>query len=137
MRTILATVVVLLAGCQSAARVTDFSGFPIGECPQAKGSSQAVTLYQLVSEPSTFEGALIRTSGYYYSGFEHSALYPEPGLDGQDAHAGIWVFGIDHALSGKHVQISGVYTSSIKGHLSMWVGSVCAVSAKELPPNAP
>ena len=137
MRTILATAVVLLAGCQPAARVTDFSGFPIGECPQPSGSPQSVTLHQLVSEPSTFEGALIRTSGYYYSGFEHSALYPEPGPDGQAARAGVWVFGIDHALSGKHVQISGVYTSSIKGHLSMWAGSVCAASAKEIPLDAP
>jgi hypothetical protein len=137
MRTILATAIVLLAGCQPAARVTDFSGFPIGDCPEVHASPQPVTLDELVASPSAFEGALVRTTGYYRSGFEESALYPNPRVEAQDARGGVWLFGIDEALSGKRVQITGVFTSTIKGHLSMWPGSVCAVSTKELPPDAP
>jgi hypothetical protein len=40
-------------------------------------------------------------------------------------------------LSGTRVQVTGVFTSTIKGHLSMWAGSVCAASTKVLPPNGP
>ena len=137
MRTILAIAMVFLASCQPAGRVTDFSGFPVGECPETDGAPQSVTLQELVSAPSAFEGAAVRVTGYYHSGFEESALYPTSKVEAQDARAGVWLFGNDEVVSGSRVQATGVFTSTIKGHLSMWAGSLCAVSTKVLPPNAP
>ena len=137
MRTILAFALVLLASCHPAARVSDFSGFPVGDCPEIHAAPQPVTLSELVSSPSAFEGALVRVTGYYHSGFEESALYSTPKVEAQDAREGVWFFGNENVLSGSRVQVTGVFTSTLKGHLSMWAGSVCTASTKVLSPNAP
>ena len=141
MRKILAaSMIALLSACHGTAGAgIDTSGFPVGECPRPVGVPQAVSVTSLTQDPARYEGAFIRLSGHYCSRFEHSAVYPDTAQAacGQEFRTGLWLFGMAPGLADKHVEITGYFTQTIKGHLSQWPGSICVTSAHEVSPDAP
>ncbi len=140
-----ASIVLMLSACQPEAGTDDVAGKtrspPLSgsECRAAGGVARTIDIEALTSSSSSLEGAFVRVSGYYASDFEHSAIYPVPKSDPYDHHfaSGIWLDRMDPALSGKHVQITGIFTRNFKGHLGQWPGSICVISAAEISPDAP
>ncbi|WP_202841312.1 hypothetical protein [Luteimonas saliphila] len=99
----------------------------------------ALSIKTLADAPDQYEGAYVQVSGYYYSYFEHSAIYshPERELYAQNFRTGIWLFGVDDSFSGKHVEVTGFFTHTIQGHLGQWPGSICATTVAETARAAP
>ena len=102
-------------------------------CPVPNTGPKRVTLIELASNPARYEGMFVSVSGYYYSYFERAALFgtPEEEPYAHRASEGIWLLRMDRALAGKRVQISGIFTTGIKGHLGQWPGSLCVVNKSE------
>jgi hypothetical protein len=142
---ILATsIVLMLSACQPEAGTGDVAGktrSPLrgSECRAAGGAARTIDIEALTSSSSSLEGALVRVSGYYALDFEHSAIYAIPKSDPFDHHfeSGIWLDRMDPTLSGKNVQVTGIFTRNFKGHLGQWPGSICVISAAEISPDAP
>ena len=114
------------------------SGFPVGECPRPQGAPQAVSIAAVTQNPGRYEGAFIRLSGNYCSSFEHSAVYPNAAQApcGQEFRTGIWLFGVAPGLADRHLEMTGFFTRTFKGHLSRWPGSICVTSVREVTPDA-
>jgi hypothetical protein len=141
MRTVYITaVLILLSACRTTNESTGMDAateaalrFMNGDCPSAKERPVEITIDVLIADPARHEGAIISLSGYYYFGYEHSAIYSsrkaEPFV--QDVGAGIWVYGIPRDLSGKYVEITGVFTRANRGHLGAWPAAICVTSVAE------
>jgi hypothetical protein len=98
-------------------------------CPRPKDAPQHVRLSELTSNPDRYNGIFVSVSGQYYSGFERSALFPpsDTDLHTRTADEGVWLLQMDKSLAGERVQVSGIFTTRIKGHLRQWPGSICVV----------
>jgi hypothetical protein len=142
---LLATLVVALSACQPKADTSDLASKadvppPWGaDCEARQGEATTVGIAQIAASPAQFEGALVRISGYYAKDFEHSAIYANHKADPYDHHfaSGIWLDRMDPTLSGRHVELTGQFTQSFKGHLGQWPGSICVTSATATSPGAP
>lgn len=98
-------------------------------CERPATNPAPVTIEALVASPGTYDGKPVRVEGFYYRSFEHSAIYSHPG-DGEkhNTRNGLWVLGgIPKDLSGRRVTVEGIFTSKVKGHISQWPASMCAV----------
>lgn len=98
-------------------------------CLPPASDPEQVTISDLISRPEMFEGKSVMLSGYYYSKFEHSAIYAnerDPYVSSFDD--GLWLYGLSpfSKISGQHVVVSGIFAQKKKGHLEQWPGSVCA-----------
>jgi hypothetical protein len=105
--------------------------------PPAK-NPEPVDISTLISEPSRFEGKPVIVSGYYYSRFEQSAIYPsQRDPQNSDWSDGLWLSGLSpfSEFSDKHITVSGVFTRKEKGHLGQWPASICVSSVVLQPLN--
>jgi hypothetical protein len=103
-------------------------------CPVPEGAPRRVALSDLMSHPDRYNGAFVSVAGYYYSDFERSVLFagPEERPYIRGADEGIWLLRMDKSLAGKKVQVSGVFTTEIKGHLRQWPGSICVTHKSKI-----
>ncbi len=144
MRTILTIcLLALIASCsheneqkvsaQSAAAESE--AFSSDACLPPAASSESVSIESLISNPTQFEGKSVVVTGYYYSRFEHSAIYPsQRDPDTSEWHDGLWLQGLSpfSNLSDRSVTVSGVFSSKSKGHLGQWPGSICVSSVSPI-----
>ena len=142
MKQSLAVLVALLtASCTPSAPPTEIVDLQLDlGCPEASAYVQSVALPDLVASPETYEGKSIRVAGYYYSYFEHSAIYPTPEHEpySKSFATGAWVLGGDDDLTNQYVTMTGTFTKEFKGHLGQWPGTICVTSmAGAPPPHAP
>jgi hypothetical protein len=97
-------------------------------CRNYDAEGVEVSIADLISNPAQFEGKNVKVNGFYYSGFEHSAIYPsrrDPATSSWND--GLWVYGLSAWVSfnNKRVTLSGVFSAKRKGHLGQWPGSIC------------
>jgi hypothetical protein len=98
-------------------------------CTRTLSNPFMVTIEELLASPTRYEGKPVRIEGFYYSSFEHSAVYPNPD-DGPGSHTqrGLWVLeGLPKRYSGKRVTVEGIFTSGTRGHLGQWPATICNV----------
>ena len=126
----------LLVGCDSErvqvdADTKDF--LSVFNCPTPSGAYLPATIAELIANPGRFDGKAVKVSGYYLESLEHSAIYPILQDPLSVAFSdGIWTLvSIDLSpSSGDHVVIRGVFTTTTRGHLGQWPGSICVHSVK-------
>jgi len=98
-----------------------------------------VTLVQLIANPEKFDGKLIRVIGFLRLEFEGDVLYLhredyENALLGD----GIWVDTTPEvtkqkaALNMNYVLLEGIFSSSDRGHMGMWSGTIKQVRRAQL-----
>lgn len=104
-----------------------------GTCKPSLQTNKLVALEKLVASPENYDGQHVTVSGYFYSSFERSALYPAELKQNQntDAKSSIWLNGISvpNDVYGIHVTVSGEFSSKMKGHGNWWPGSMCVSQA--------
>jgi len=109
-------------------------------CPDVKESAQRVSISELVADPSRYNGKVVSVSGYYYSYFEHSAIYSTQEAEpyGHKFSDGLWIQGVSPfaEVSGKYLTLVGAFSSEGHGHLGQWPGTICVTSAKAVSPDA-
>jgi hypothetical protein len=97
-----------------------------------------VTMVQLIANPQSFDGKLIRVIGFLQLQFEGDVLY----LHREDYERsilgnGIWVDVTPEMrkqsdnLDLKYVLLEGVFSSSWRGHMGMWSGSMTNIRRAE------
>jgi hypothetical protein len=137
MKTILA--ICLMASITSCSRederkvvvqssVSESEIFSSDACLPPAPTSESTSIESLISNPAQFEGKSVVVTGYYYSRFEHSAIYPsrrDPETSKWDD--GLWLYGLSPFLKfyDRSVTVSGIFSSRNKGHLGQWPGSIC------------
>jgi hypothetical protein len=98
-----------------------------------------VTMIQLIASPEKFDGKLIRVIGFLRLEFEGDALY----LHREDYENtllgnGIWVDVTPEiakesdTLNMNYVLLEGVFSSSERGHMGMWSGSITSIRRAQL-----
>src|SRR5437660_12134564 len=98
-----------------------------------------VTLVQLIANPDRFDGKLIRVIGFLRLEFEGDVLYLhredyENALLGD----GIWVDTTPEvmkqkaALNMNYVLLEGIFSSSDRGHMGMWSGTIKQIRRAQL-----
>ena len=109
--------------------------FDTPHCVPVDKVPQEVTVEALLANPERFEGRSVRVEGYYYNRFELRALFSSRVEPYASREPAVWVTGIPvfNHFSDRHVAIVGVYTSSERGHGSLWPGTLCALSAGVVP----
>lgn len=127
---------ILISGCGADRVQVDaetLDHLSIYDCPVASGTYERAEIADLISNPARLDGKAVKISGYYYSSFEHSAIYPDAqdpqNLFASDFKKGLWVLDVDQTLSGKFVTLRGVYDAKGHGHLGQWSGTICVYSA--------
>jgi len=142
---LLAFAVLILASCDQASQVETAQRLPGDEisslkgCPEGRGRPLQASVSDIVSNPSSFQGALVRVSGHFHDDFEHHALYagttPEP--DEHRFKNGIWSLWRHEGLMHGPVEVVGYFTAETKGHLGQFAGSICVISAAGAVAHAP
>ena len=96
-------------------------------CTRAPSNPAMITIGELLRSPNRYEGKPVRIEGFYYSSFEHSAIYPNAGDGVQfSTQNGLWVLeGLPERYSGKRVTVEGIFTSGTRGHLGQWAATIC------------
>jgi hypothetical protein len=109
-------------------------------CPDVKGSALRVSIADLASHPDRYNGKVVSVSGYYYSYFEHSAIYSTQETESYSHKFsdGLWIQGISPfaEVSGKYLTLNGAFSSERHGHLGQWPGTICVTTAKAASPDA-
>lgn len=114
------------ASAEGRAAVT--GSFSSEACLPSAPTYETVSIAELIASPDKFDGRSIVVTGYYYSGFELSALYPSRrNPENSETDDGLWIYGLSPFLDldGRHIAVSGIFNSKEKGHLGQWPGSVC------------
>jgi len=96
-------------------------------CTRQVSNPVMVTIEELLASPAKFEGRPVRIEGFYYSSFEHSAIYPNA-EDGArfNTKRGLWVLeGLPERYKGKRVTVEGIFTARDHGHLGQWPATIC------------
>lgn len=90
-----------------------------------------VSIVALIASPERYEGQAVVVTGFYKTGFEHSALYLHQD-DGEHAIRanGFWLEGglPDH-MRDRYMTVQGIFTTTTRGHLGRWPGTLCGASA--------
>ena len=105
-----------------------------------------VTLVQLIANPEKFDGKLIRVIGFLRLEFEGNVLYlHREDYENDILGNGIWVdvtpemmiemMRQEKSLNMNYVLLEGVFSSSDRGHMSMWSGSISQIRRAELWPG--
>lgn len=141
------TIMLLMAGCSRSERSN--TNRPSDSSVQSDLNSEAcasvpkpqvVAISGLIANPDRFEGRAIIVSGFYYSSFEHSAIYPtERDPTTSTWQDGLWINGVSpfSSVSNEYVAVSGIFTSKQKGHLGQWPGSICVSSISKAQRHEP
>jgi hypothetical protein len=98
-----------------------------------------VSLIQVIANPETFDGKLVRVIGFLRLEFEGNALYfhredYENGL----LRNGIWVEATPEitrdrkTLNMNYVLLEGVFNAKDRGHMGMWSGSIRQIRRTEI-----
>ena len=98
-------------------------------------AQQNVTMTQLIANPKTYDGKNIRVIGFLRLEFEGNVLYGhredyENALLGN----GIWVDANNEIIKSKkdinlkYVLFEGIFSSTDKGHMDMWSGSLTNIT---------
>ena len=96
-----------------------------------------VTLIQLIANPDKFDGKLVRVIGFLRLDFEGTVLYLHREDYENDLRNGIWVDATldlwkqEKTLNSNYVLVEGVFSSSFRGHMDMWCGSVSNIRRAE------
>ena len=132
-RWVLSLLVTLAMGCTDKleTELKPENNLTSQSCAAASSEPIMVNMSDVTSRPKDFEGKNIRIVGYYYSNFEHDAIYPtqrDPIVS--DWGEGIWVYGLPRfpQAKGERIELVGIFSSQDRGHLDQWPGSVCAGS---------
>jgi len=118
--------------------VSESKTFSSDACLSPAPSSESVSIANLISNPEKFEGKSVVVTGYYYSRFEHSAIYPtQRNADSSEWSDGLWVYGLSPFLEfdDQRVAVSGIFSSKNKGHLGQWSGSICVSAILPVSPD--
>lgn len=105
-------------------------------CQKPTNSGEFITISALISDPEKYDGRYITLEGFYYSGFELSAISARrQGSKELVVDDAIWVTGISPfaEIAEQRVRISGIADAKQKGHLGLWPASICASEIKLLP----
>lgn len=105
-------------------------------CQMSAKPAVLVTIPEFISDPARYDGQHIVLEGFYYSGFELSAISSRrQGPKELILDDALWVTGISPfaEINGQRVQISGIASATQKGHLSLWPASICASEVRLLP----
>lgn len=93
--------------------------------------SQRIEIADLAAHPAKYDGMFVAVDGFYYSGFELSAIFPSArNPDTSIRHDGLWVTGISpFAKVGRdRVRLFGIVRAREKGHMNLWPASICVYS---------
>lgn len=107
-------------------------------CLPPAPTSESASIANLISNPSRFDGKSVAVTGYYYSRFEHSAIYPsQRDPNTSEWIDGLWLYGLSPFLKrdDRYVTVSGIFSSKDKGHLGQWPGSICVSSVLPASPE--
>jgi hypothetical protein len=97
--------------------------------------SRHVSLVALLSSPESYSGKRVRTAGVMRVGFEHSALYltkeqAELGIIANSVWLNLGAYSEDgEELSGRYVEVVGIFDPGDKGHLRGWTASTGDISS--------
>jgi hypothetical protein len=98
-----------------------------------------VTIVQLIANPDKFDGKLIRVIGFLRLEFEGNVLYlHREDYENEILGNGIWVevaYEITRqskALNMHYVLLEGIFSSSERGHLDAWSGTIKSIRRAEL-----
>ncbi len=98
-----------------------------------------VTLVQLIANPEKFDGKLIRVIGFLRLEFEGDVLYlHREDYENAILGNGIWVTVTPAitkqraTLNMNYVLLEGVFSSSERGHMDMWSGTIKQIRRFEL-----
>ena len=110
-------------------------------CPPTTVSAQHISIAELTSNPSRYDGRVVSVSGYYSFYFEHSAVYStqETKIDKHSFSDGIWIAGVPIAskhLDGQFLKFVGTFSSKKSGHFNQWPGAICVTSIEDVSPDA-
>ena len=97
-------------------------------------------MIQLISNPSAYNGKLIRVFGFARFEFEGTALYlHEEDYKQMLTRNGVWLSMAEKKeLDRKYALIEGVFNANNRGHLGLWSGSLEKVTrAVEWQPRRP
>ena len=103
-------------------------------CPAPLGPLTRTRIEEVVASPKSFVGKPIEVEGFFYSYFEHSALYSTPESEpyGHRFASGLWVDSWEGVPDNQYVRLRGVVTSN-KGHLGQWPATLCVTLATPRP----
>ena len=107
--------------------------------PLKAQQSTDVTLVQLIANPDKFDGKLIRVIGFLRLEFEGNVLYlHREDYENAILGDGIWV-DVTPAITKQkanlnmnYVLLEGVFSSSERGHMDMWSGTIKQVRRAQL-----
>jgi hypothetical protein len=99
------------------------------------GQPTDVSIIQLIADPQRFDGQAIRVVGFLRLEFEGNAVYlHREDFEKSLLQNGIWIeltesqLRSSTKLNNGYVLIEGTFSSSEKGHLGIWPGSLQRVS---------
>lgn len=97
-----------------------------------------VTLVQLIANPEKFDGKQIRVIGFLRLEFEGNVLYLHREDYENSLFDGIWVDVTPEitkerkTLNMHYVLLEGIFSSSERGHMDMWSGSIKNIRRADL-----
>jgi len=98
-----------------------------------------VSLVQLIANPQNFDGRLIRVIGFLRLEFEGNVLYlHREDYENAILGNGIWVDVTpdikkqSKTLNMNYVLLEGIFSSSDRGHMGMWSGSIKKIGRAQL-----
>jgi hypothetical protein len=98
-----------------------------------------VTLVRLIANPDKFDGKLIRVIGFLRIEFEGNVLYlHREDYENAILGNGIWVDVTPAIMKKKanlnmnYVLLEGVFSSSERGHMDMWSGTIKQIRRSQL-----
>lgn len=133
--------VMAIVGCNDSSKNLINDGLkeeviiPGASCIDSDQKALEASMGNLASVPEKYEGLKVKTSGYYYRGFEHSALYPDRrDPDEISFSEGAWLMGMYPytQFAGQMIEVEGEFSTKSRGHLGQWFGSICVVKARVL-----
>jgi hypothetical protein len=98
-----------------------------------------VTLVQLIANPEKFDGKLVRVIGFLRLEFEGNVLYlHREDYENAILGDGIWVDVTPEitkqskTLNMHYVLLEGIFSSSDRGHMGMWSGTIKKIRRADL-----
>ena len=120
-----------IAGCRADRVADDDTGSRPNPCSTPILEPQHVSIVSLIASPDRYEGKAIVVTGFYRAAFEHSAIYLHED-DGKHSikSNGFWLDGsIPEHMRNQYVTVQGIFTTTTRGHLDGWPGTLCGASA--------
>lgn len=122
---------VAIAGCKADRVAHDEAGSRSDPCGTPILEPQRVSIVSLIASPDRYEGKAVVVTGFFRAGLEHSAIYLHED-DGKHSIKpnGFWLDGrIPDHMQNQYVTVQGIFTTTTRGHLGGWPGTLCGASA--------